>query len=103
MNTGEKKIAPNMKQITKVSLNKFKSYSWIIKKFIQESSDESARLVQNSQTLCCLVWWWCQEIFRKYFSVTVPKSNFLMVIWINDEKKIQVFHRQFWRTTRTDR
>ena len=49
--------------------------------------------VINSQTLCCLIWCWSQEIFLKYFSI-VLKSYFLVVITQN-KKKILVSNRQF--------
>ena len=49
--------------------------------------------VINSQTLCCLIWCWSQEIFLKYFSI-VLKSHFLVVITQN-KKKILVSNRQF--------
>ena len=57
-------------------------------------------LVINSQTLCCLIWCWSQEIFLKYFSIVVLKSHFLVVITQN-KKKILVSNRQFWQMQTT--
>ena len=36
--------------------------------------------VLKSGTLCCLVWWLCQDIFPKYFSNIALISHFSMVM-----------------------
>ena len=46
---------------------------WIKKNHINWTREGwQGRLLLKFQTLCCLVWWWCQNVFSKYCSIIVP-------------------------------
>ena len=52
---------------------------------MDDSSPARTVVDQKSPGQIGFVWWWCQEIFWKYFSIIVLKFHFYMVIPRNEK------------------